>query len=777
MAHRRGSIIRAEYRWRTGSTRRSDQHVVWQLQCQTDAPMPEPLFELSAAHLSDLLLRERVRRGVWVMLASTGALALGELVLRPWENPSVTGAHATLLLAFALLLALAPRCRDRRQLIALTLVGMTIAAMTSAAIAIFTHRSTTSMLLFVSMAVTTAAYLPWGGFAQAVMVAIFAAIFPLEVYLAESGLSVTRSREMVALYVVLAASIYIAFEIERQRRTTGAAQDERHRHELQIDEQRAFLRQVLDINPHMIFAKDRAGRFTLVNQALAELYGTSVEDLTGKTEADFTPHAEQVEGFRRDDLRVLDSAQEQRVSAEVVTDAHGVTRWLRTIKRPIIGADGRAEHVLGVATDVTEERRLVAQLQEEADIAGTLARVGQEAIAALSQPKLLDRLCQVVAEALEADVVQMWLLDPDRQAFTAAAHWGGSAEEWESARVVSLPHVLAAAFWARAGDDDGLFVRRGTDGTGGLPWLPLPDGTGLGVLLRRGGEIAGLLLVGRSGGPPALGPRRARIARAVAHLASLALENARLMEQLDQANRLKSEFVATMSHELRTPLNVIIGYNSLLLDGEMGEQSPEQRRVLERVRANAMQLLDLIGATLDISRLETGRVPVDLHPVSLPELIADVANQVQDAAARPGMRFTWEVATELSPVVTDAAKLRVVVKNLVSNALKFTPAGSVTVRAAPCDGGVEVMVADTGIGIDGSAHEAIFEPFHQVRSPNSVYDGGVGLGLYIVKRLVTVLGGSVTVESEPGRGSLFRVRLPLLPERTRPDGPWQAASP
>ena len=487
-----------------------------------DLPDPEALF------------RERLRRGTWVMVAGTIGLALGELVLRPGENPAVSLAHVSLLIAFFTMMRLERRCTTRRQIVLLALAGMVLTAVTSAMIALFTGRATVSMLVFVSIAVTTAAYIPWGGVAQAVLVAILAAIYPVEAYLAEGGVSMQRSREMVALYVVLGGSIYIAVELERQRRATARAHEERRRREVQIDEQRAYLRQVLDINPHLIFAKDRSGRFTFVNRALAAVYDTSVDELIGKTDADFNPHAEEVQRFRRDDLEVMDTGVELYVREEVVTDAAGASRWVRTIKRPIFAADGRADQVLGVATDITEQRRFEIQLQEEAEIAGTLARIGQETIAALGRPDLLERLCQVVGEALAADVTQMWLLDPDTQAFTAAAHWGGLSEEWEAARVLRVPRQQVDRYLGEAGGDD-VLVLAPHDGDGALavPWLPLPGGAGVAVLLRRGGELGGALLVGCSRGAYQLDARGGRIARGIAQLASLALENARLVEQLD----------------------------------------------------------------------------------------------------------------------------------------------------------------------------------------------------------------------------------------------------
>ncbi|MDX2169175.1 MAG: PAS domain-containing sensor histidine kinase [Deltaproteobacteria bacterium] len=709
----------------------------------------------------EAILRERVRRGIWVLLISTAALAVAELVLRPGENPAVSAAHAVFLVIFVAGLRLVDRCRTRRELVGLALAGTGVSALTSAAVAIATGHATVSLIVFVSLAMISAAYLPWGGLAQGALVAALAVIYPLETFFATGDLTLAGSREMVALYVVLAASVYIAVELERQRRATAQAQDERRRRERELDEQHAFLREVIDINPHLIFAKDRAGRFTLANQAVATLYGTTVAELIGRSDADFNPRAEEVEHFRHDDQVVIDSGRELLIGEEVVTDASGATRWLRTIKRPLSGADGHARQVLGVATDITEQRRFELQLQEEAAIASTLARVGRETIAALTRPDLLDRLCQVVGEALGAEIAQLWLLDPDSQSFTAAAHWGGSDEAWQAVRVLTIRKAnVASVLGTVRGEDVLRLAPEADEDTRAVPWLPLPQHAAVAILLRRGGELAGTLLLGQADGRFRLDGSQRRIARAVAHVASLALENARLLEQRDQANHLKSEFVATMSHELRTPLNVIIGYNALLLDGEAGALAPEQARVLERVRANAMQLLDLIGATLDLSRLESGRVALDLEPVRLETLLGELAAHVQDADA-PAVQFTCAIPADLPVLHTDAAKLRVVVKNLLGNALKFTPAGRVTLGAAACEDGVEIVVSDTGIGIAPAAQQAIFEPFHQLRGSDGVPAGGVGLGLHIVKRLVTLLGGTIGLESTPGQGSTFRIRLPL----------------
>jgi signal transduction histidine kinase len=215
-----------------------------------------------------------------------------------------------------------------------------------------------------------------------------------------------------------------------------------------------------------------------------------------------------------------------------------------------------------------------------------------------------------------------------------------------------------------------------------------------------------------------------------------------------------------MSHELRTPLNAIMGYNDLVLEGAFGDLKKDQREPLRRVAKSATELLELINTTLDVSRIEAGRLPVDMKEFGLADLLSQIQLETQDLQAKPGVRFHWNLAPALPRLHSDPMKLKVVLKNLIANAVKFTEHGSVTVEAHRQDGGVEIAVADTGIGIPAEARSLIFEPFRQADSSTTRRYGGVGLGLYIVRRLIEMLGGTVTVDSETGHGSTFRVWVP-----------------
>jgi PAS domain S-box-containing protein len=242
-------------------------------------------------------------------------------------------------------------------------------------------------------------------------------------------------------------------------------------------------------------------------------------------------------------------------------------------------------------------------------------------------------------------------------------------------------------------------------------------------------------------------------------------------EAAESADRAKTEFLATMSHELRTPLGVILGYDDLLLEGTFGSLTTEQLRPLRRVNENAKELLDLINAILDLSRLEAGRLPIETREIHLPDLLATLKDETQGLQEQSGLSFVWRIAERLPSLQTDPGKLKIVLKNLIGNAVKFTKQGSITVTARSCEGGVEVSVTDTGIGIPREALAIIFESFRQVQSSSTEQYKGTGLGLHIVKRLLELLGGSVVVESEVGRGSTFRVWMPLLSELGKPGKP------
>ena len=404
--------------------------------------------------------------------------------------------------------------------------------------------------------------------------------------------------------------------------------------------------------------------------------------------------------------------------------------------------------------------KMYRALQEQARMSSALARVGQELISSLDTPKLLDQLSQVTAEVLECDWSITMLWQPKVQAFVPASSYGCTPEEWTALQVLKLSRSQLADLLAHLERDHILQVSSAEPG----PSVDLPMEAGvtssLFMALRRGGEIVGVQSLGYRGRPAPVAPQLDRIASRISQLASLALGNARLVEELAGANRLKSDFMSTMSHELRTPLNIIMGYNQLLLDDTFGPLTAEQQEPIQKTQKSARDLLELINATLDMGRLETGRTPLDLADVDLPGLVREVQSDTRQLNEKPTVTLRAEVPAPSQPLHTDRVKLKVVLKNLLSNAIKFTDAGEVAVVARWHDGGVEISVADTGVGIAPDVLPIIFEPFRQGESSMTRRFGGLGLGLYVVHRLLDLLGGAIDVQSEVGHGSTFRIWIP-----------------
>jgi signal transduction histidine kinase len=253
--------------------------------------------------------------------------------------------------------------------------------------------------------------------------------------------------------------------------------------------------------------------------------------------------------------------------------------------------------------------------------------------------------------------------------------------------------------------------------------------------------------------------KQRRLMTGIASALAMGTENERLIRDLRAANRLKSDFVATMSHELRTPLNVILGYAEML--SEEAHQHHDVELFAARIRRSGRELLELIDATLDLGRMESGRDDLRLEAVPLATLLAEVETEVDGVARARGLPVVWRSTVGALVVATDRVKLKTVLKNLVGNAIKYTPEGSVTVSADRDGDQLVLRVADTGVGIAARDVEAIFEMFRRLDGAQAQSVAGVGLGLYIVRQLVDRLGGVVEVESAPDAGSTFTVRMPL----------------
>ena len=348
---------------------------------------------------------------------------------------------------------------------------------------------------------------------------------------------------------------------------------------------------------------------------------------------------------------------------------------------------------------------------------------------------------------LEAEVLETMLATPVRKGEGAT---GRLAEVHEP---IQLPDILEAPAESRVRS---VLVRAGYRALLAVP------------LVREDRLIGGLTVIRKATG--AFAPEVIELLRTFATQSALAIQNARLFleiadksQQLEAASRHKSEFLANMSHELRTPLNAIIGFSEVLMQRMFGELNTKQEEYLKDIYESGRHLLSLINDILDLSKIEAGRMELELTAFDLPTAIDSALTLVRERASRRGIVLEKTLDERVGPIRADERKVRQVVLNLLSNAIKFTPEGGrIEVRAVPVDSSVEVSVADTGVGIAPEDQEAVFEEFRQVGS-SAAKQEGTGLGLALCRKFVELHDGTIWVTSAVGAGSTFTFRLPVRP--------------
>ncbi|MCC6848517.1 MAG: GAF domain-containing protein [Deltaproteobacteria bacterium] len=472
-----------------------------------------------------------------------------------------------------------------------------------------------------------------------------------------------------------------------------------------------------------------------------------------------------------------ESARRLRLSAGVgipVIAGGEVIAVLEFFVRETHAEDTRLMHALaGAAVQlgaVVQRKRAERRAEEAARTAEALVEVGRTLSTHLGQSDMLERVTAVAAGALACDWSATFAWDdathalrlvaaagmrPDMRVALAAGplspegfDLGGDAR---AHALVEIPDVAAAprppAILRRLGATAALYVP-----------------------MRLADAVLGVQVHGYGARTGPFSTRQRRLATGVADATTIAVANARLIDDLQASSRLKSEFVATMSHELRTPLNIILGYSDMLAEGVVGPLTDEQRDTVARVQRAGIELLDLVNATLDLGRLEAGRDAVAADPVDVDAVMRQLDVELGPLVGS-GVALVWRNALGSAPLLSDKQKIKTILKNLVGNALKFTHEGGVEARAEWDGARVRLTVRDTGVGIPTASLPVIFEMFRQVDGSSTRTFGGVGLGLHIVRRLVDLLAGDIAVESTVGEGSTFTVTwqpaAPAVPEALR----------
>ena len=411
--------------------------------------------------------------------------------------------------------------------------------------------------------------------------------------------------------------------------------------------------------------------------------------------------------------------------------------------------------------------RSVEQLQ-------ALGAVGQAVSSTLDLETVLTTIVSRAELLAGADGGAIYEYDESPQVFHLRATQGFDPQFVEATRSTSIPlgegAVGQAGITRQAVEisdilDRGAYespVRGAMTGSGLRAVLAVP-------LVREGRLLGGLVVARKS--PGRFAPEVVDLLKTLAAQSAIAIQNARLFSELgdksrelEAASRHKSEFLANMSHELRTPLNAIIGFSEVLGERMFGELNDKQAEYVQDILSSGRHLLALINDILDLSKIEAGRMELELSRFDLPAAIGGAVILVRERATRHGLALDVSVDDRLGLVVGDERKIRQVLLNLLSNAVKFTPEGGrVAVRAAPANGGIEISVSDTGIGIAAEDQETIFQEFRQVGTDYARKREGTGLGLALARRFVDLHGGRIWVKSRPGEGSTFTFNLPERP--------------
>lgn len=513
---------------------------------------------------------------------------------------------------------------------------------------------------------------------------------------------------------------------------------------------RELLRTVIDENPNVILLKDWHGRFLLGNRALAQLYGTTPDDLVGKDDGAFNPNAEQVAFFLESVQGIMRRFETEVVFEESTDVATGQVRYFQSIKKPLRDAQGNLQ-ILVIANDITQVRE--AQLRAEAS------------------EKQLKHVLQVTGEGVwDWDVASGVVRHNARWADVLGLGQGQLSNTVEE--FVALlhpddkPSVMAALNACLAGDGPYRHEHR----------MVRPDGREIWVLDRgdvveRHPDGSPKRMVGSFAD---ISDRRQAELQLIEARTRAEVLNEEMVQALQmvrtmardatEANRAKSDFLANMSHEIRTPMNGILGMSHLLLETTL---DAEQQAYAQAIQASGEGLLAIINDILDFSKIEAGKLELEYVDFNLDDLLAEVAALVNVRVREKRLSFYRYVDGVVPNRLHGAVvRLRQVLLNLVANAVKFTSRGSVTITVSNVVGYPDGLclrfeVQDTGIGIEQVDVANLFQPFRQVDASTSRKYGGTGLGLSISKRLVTLMSGHIGVTSAPHQGSTFWFEVPM----------------
>ncbi|MDR3436013.1 response regulator [Telmatospirillum sp.] len=610
--------------------------------------------------------------------------------------------------------------------------------------------------------------------------------------LAERGLeneSNTRRTQLVgtalaaaALAVILLMWWWIRHEARR-----------RHAAETAVRDSQTALQQILDLLPVGVFVCDAAGQITSINPAGKEIWAGERYvglELYGDYQSWWTDSGKPIALEERALVRTLKTGETIRNELNDIQGFDGSRKTILNNTMPIRNLQGQVTGAVAVNQDVTEFKRTERKLRTAARFDETQSQALALFSTSFDRRKIFDGLLALLARNHPFPVSALYAFDEWNGSFHREATYGLAAE-------VAQEFALGEGLLGQAAQA-GKTIRLETAGlvlqTGLADFIPaevlmIPIGyqeNRLAVLVLAASKLLGekdhsfLELLASQLGVALHNLKQYGDLKLLAEqLRSRNDEIARKNQQLEEASRMKSEFLANMSHELRTPMNAVIGFAEVLKDGLMGEMTPQQKDCVVDIFDSGSHLLALINDILDLSKVEAGKMVLNLEPKSVPAIARASLQVVREMAMAHSLHLTSEVTDDLGEVWLDERKVKQILHNLLSNAVKFTPEGGevhLTVRKVDrgsvpdghFDHYLELAVKDTGIGIAAADQARLFQPFMQIDSTLSRRYEGTGLGLVMVRHLAELHDGAVTLKSEIGQGSTFTVWLPWRTEGEKP---------
>ncbi|MBI4528319.1 MAG: PAS domain S-box protein [Deltaproteobacteria bacterium] len=526
-----------------------------------------------------------------------------------------------------------------------------------------------------------------------------------------------------------------------------------------------------------IVSADTDGNIIYVNQAAESLFGYSANEIIGEPLTLLIPESlrdTHLQGF----LRFVQT-QEPRLIGKTVEVVGKKKNGLDIPVEVSLTSwkVGQETFFTGIIRDITDRKQAERRNQQHIIELATLSEIDRAISSSLELRSVFGLLFERISAMLPYSAARIRLINKQSGELEQAASWSKEENHWEAepwnsglgtgkrALESRMPVIVRNVFTDARLKNAEAFSRYGLFSTVAIPLL-------------AGGEPLGVISF-YTKDEHQFGDEELHFLSTLAGQVAVAINNSKLYEQtkkqaadLEKANKIKSEFLSVMSHELRTPLTAIVGYTGMIKDGMCGEINPQQENFLGKVLVRSQDLLEMINYILQATSLEAGETRVAAGQVDLSRFFNEL-KAAHDFPIKKEVTLQWKIPPDIPPIHTDGLKLRHVVQNLINNAIKFTEKGSVTISARIAESRtqkaslptgaercVEFKVADTGIGIPGDSLPMIFEAFRQVDSSETRLYGGVGLGLYIVKKYTELLGGTVEVESELGKGSTFTVRVP-----------------